>query len=663
LETGSRDGSKHIQEHIGKTPLIDSYFPEAAASRLSQHESFNKHLYRPNSYLHKWWARRSGTVFRFILKQLVDSPELSNFYSSGGLEGKKLLDPMMGGGTTIHEAIRLGANVAGIDIDPIPVMLTKTSLESRSPSETDKIFMQLLARMRSDLEGLFATPCPTCGTTTETKFVLYGLLKKCKCSQVVVVDSLTLRKEKNKTILLCAVCKEIYSSGTNHIHSKQSDIELITKDIKTCQRCHGQYRHLSELPFNERYRPLVVVGHCERDGQFYKVPGTQDLDNIKSARRRALNLSFAGDFSIKEGPKSDDLLRLGIKSYLELFTPRQLLYLDSAITHISEMGTNRDLFGLLISTSLEFNSLLCGYKGSDIRRPGAIRHVFSLHAYSIPATSVENNPIQSGASSGSLTQLYRSRVVRAAEWASNPSEISIDGEAGRVKIANEIDTGRAVNNWTELEKGTHRFLLRQADAAKVELPRHFFDYVVTDPPYYDNVQYSDLSAFFRVWLALLLPGEANWLYDRSYSAVNTGSNHEDGKYRSLMSAIWKNCVDSMTENGRLVFTFHHWKPEAWSELALSLKDARLRLVNRYVVHSENPSSVHIKNLKSLKHDAILVLSANPNVQTKDWVRPDELDTSESDRFVRDCGSLLGWTLASNLSDSDVREVWKEAIRA
>ncbi len=50
---------------------IDESFPEDAANKLAVLESYNKHLYRPNTYLHKWWARRSGTTFRHILKQPI----------------------------------------------------------------------------------------------------------------------------------------------------------------------------------------------------------------------------------------------------------------------------------------------------------------------------------------------------------------------------------------------------------------------------------------------------------------------------------------------------------------------------------------------------------------------------------------------------------------
>jgi hypothetical protein len=52
---------------------LDTAFDVALAERLARLEAYNKHHYRPNSYLHKWWARRCGSTFRLILKHLVAS--------------------------------------------------------------------------------------------------------------------------------------------------------------------------------------------------------------------------------------------------------------------------------------------------------------------------------------------------------------------------------------------------------------------------------------------------------------------------------------------------------------------------------------------------------------------------------------------------------------
>ena len=40
----------------------------------------------------------------------------------------------------------------------------------------------------------------------------------------------------------------------------------------------------------------------------------------------------------------------------------------------------------------------------------------------------------------------------------------------------------------------------QASATELPYPDNYFDAIFTDPPYYNNVPYADLSDFFYVWL-------------------------------------------------------------------------------------------------------------------------------------------------------------------
>ncbi|MEA1945690.1 MAG: hypothetical protein U9N83_00140 [Thermodesulfobacteriota bacterium] len=326
---------------------------------------------------------------------------------------------------------------------------------------------------------------------------------------------------------------------------------------------------------------------------------------------------------------------------------------------------DRMWLALLISTSLEFNSLLCGYKGGDIRRPGAIRHVFSHHAFSFPYTALENNPVFSGNTSGTLNRLFNDRILRAAKWAVEPVETRITGDRrAKLVIHGEIDAGEPVADWESLKQGKRKFLILQGNSATVEIPEGIVDYVVTDPPYYDSVQYSDLSNFFRVWLRRFLPLDADWHYDLFNSAVSEGGTSDGRKYGELLGKIWKKCYLALNkEHGRLIFTFHHWRPDAWAELTLSLNTAGFSLVNRYVVFSENPISVHILGLKSLKHDTILVLKPN-TAKTKSykWSKPSQIDATDSYTFCRDCGTALGWFLENDLSEENIRHQWKLLIR-
>ena len=608
-------------EEIGNR--IDREFPEEFVDRLSRQEVFNKHLFRPNTYLHKWWARRCGSTFRTILKQFAPGGERSDYYAAGGLEGKIVLDPMMGGGTTLHEAIRLRANVIGADIDPIPVIQARASLTQAELTDLRAAFTRFYADLHGSLEHYFQTECPTCERTTDVQYSLYGVQKRCACRSVVQIDQYDLRHEGDRVIGINPDSWEIAARQGNE-NSVSERPSLTVKGDKRCAVCGSQYEELLELPFYARYAPVAVVGVCEQHGLFFRSPGERDLGRIRQANalRDSLDFGPPSDFAVMDGVKSGDLLRHNIRSYLDVFSSRQLLYLHNAIRQLRDYaGIDKLVLGTLVSTSLEFNSMLCGYKGWYKRRPGAIRHVFALHAYSFQYTALENNPVNPRKSSGNLQQLFHDRVERGRKWAALPVErrINPDGKRELVKIAGEADDGIEVFDQAGLADGQRRFWLLQGDSRSLPIASDSVDMVVTDPPYYDSVQYGNLAAFFRVWLARLLPDAAEWNYDETCTAVALDATDDGNNFSSAITGIFAECRRVLKpQTGRMVFTFHHWDASAWAELTIALKTAGFRLQNAYVVFSEHPISVHIRNLKSIKHDSVLVLAADDNVAAAQW---------------------------------------------
>lgn len=637
---------------------IDNNFPIELANNLASMERYNKHLYRPNNYLHKWWARRCGTTFRSILKSLVADDSKTGYYTPGGLENKLILDPMMGGGTTLHEAIRLNANVIGIDIDPISFLQVKAGLKKVDISKLNDEFNNFFNYLRTKNSEFFLTQCPHCSKSSEIRFVLYGLRKKCMCREIISVDSFTLKEERNNKIEICPKCGKVFSSVDSHICTYQKTL-FIEKTMKKCEHCRESFVDDYNIPLYERFEPFCIVGHCEIDGEFYKNIAEEDISKIREAKKRYLANEFlTDDFKISQGPKSNDLIKKGINQYTDLFSFRQLLIMNDSIDYIKNIENNdiQLILSLLVSTSLEFNSVLCGYKGSAIRRPGAIRHVFSHHAYSIPHTSLENNPISSKKSSGNLLYLYEQRFLKAKKWADNPVENdSVTNK--KVIIAGEKDYGNEVIDYKELI-GQKKFLLLNIDSSYLPLPNDFVDFIVTDPPYFNNVQYSNLSEFFRVWLKFFLPKDVSWNIDISRSAV---SNEFGDNYRNIMSSIFNEANRVLKkENGRLIFTFHHWDPKAWTDITISLKNAGFYLTNKYVVISENPISVHINGLKALNHDVILVFtSEKPSI--KKWNFYSNIDKTKSEKFCEMCGELLGWILENNTTTDKILDIWKQAI--
>ncbi|MCP4427821.1 MAG: hypothetical protein GY803_25340 [Chloroflexi bacterium] len=669
--------------------LIDNQFDVLFANQIAALETYNKHLYRPNTYLHKWWARRCGSTFRAILKHLVEDEAHSDYYAPGGLAGKIILDPMMGGGTTLHEAIRLGANVIGADLDPIPVLQARASLSQIPLADLEAAFTTFFDGLTAVLSPFYQTNCPVCETVASAalsksvplQYVLYGWRRSCACHEALFVDSTILRYNNDDTIISIDPTSHAILQDERVLFAPENTpaLPLLARKIKRCADCGQPYREDLAKPYYQRYEPIAITGKCPTHGLFFAPPRPTDLAAIARADALREQRRFdAADFAVTPGPKSKSLFVRGIDNYLDLFSSRQLLYLQTAITQGSRGAEEqrgkvspahpltrssallaRLNLALLVSTSLEFNTMLCGYKGDKKRRPGAIRHAFAYHAYSFPYTALENNPIYPARRSGTLQGLFYGRIVRGRIWAANPVERRVgDGSVQKVTIAGEVDAGTEHDDFADLQTGSRRFLLLQGSSAALNLPDDSVDAIVTDPPYFDSVQYSDLAAFFRVWLRQLLPEAADWEVVQTESAVDR--RVKDDQYGAVLAGIFVECKRVLKGDGRFIFTYHHWNPKGWAALTLALKQAGFILVNRYVVHAENMISRHIVGQNALQHDVILVLAPTELGAQRDWKRPSAIDTESSEGFTRDCGTAVGWAL-NHLPVGEIEAEWQSLL--
>ena len=102
--------------------MIEKNFDIAFIADLALREKQIQQNYRPIIAVHKWFARRPGTLFRgLLLSEFVENSLEESFYSGHALSGRKICDPFMGGGTPLLEANRLGCDVVGFDINPMQV--------------------------------------------------------------------------------------------------------------------------------------------------------------------------------------------------------------------------------------------------------------------------------------------------------------------------------------------------------------------------------------------------------------------------------------------------------------------------------------------------------------------------------------------------------------
>jgi adenine-specific DNA methylase len=129
---------------------IEEGFPIVEINRLAVPE---RNAFKPIYQMHKWFARRASCVFRAILLGCLKpagTDIMAEFYKDHTDDpdtvGKVILDPFMGGGTTVVEALRLGCKVIGIDLNPVAWFIVKTEVEPVEIEELKAAFERLANR-------------------------------------------------------------------------------------------------------------------------------------------------------------------------------------------------------------------------------------------------------------------------------------------------------------------------------------------------------------------------------------------------------------------------------------------------------------------------------------------------------------------------------------
>jgi putative DNA methylase len=105
---------------------------------------------------------------------------------------------------------------------------------------------------------------------------------------------------------------------------------------------------------------------------------------------------------------------------------------------------------------------------------------------------------------------------------------------------------------------------------------------VTDPPFFDNVHYSELADFFFAWQRL----ESN---ANSSSTTRSPSEVQDSnadRFAGKLMAVFRECRRVLKDNGLLVFTYHHSRPEGWRSLASAILGAGFTVINSQPVKAE-----------------------------------------------------------------------------
>jgi len=116
------------------------------------------------------------------------------------------------------------------------------------------------------------------------------------------------------------------------------------------------------------------------------------------------------------------------------------------------------------------------------------------------------------------------------------------------------------------------------DSATLPLPNNSVDAIVTDPPYFDFVHYSELSDFFYAWLQPALKDDYPYFAKESSSHPHEVQNRDPARFSEQLARVFSECFRVLKDHGLMVFSFHHSKPEAWLSIYHAITDAQFAIV-------------------------------------------------------------------------------------
>lgn len=181
--------------------------------------------------------------------------------------------------------------------------------------------------------------------------------------------------------------------------------------------------------------------------------------------------------------------------------------------------------------------------------------------------------------------------------------------------------------------------------------REGFDAVVTDPPYYDAIPYSDLMDFFYLWLRRSLHGldprideafqeplSPKWDHERSDGElIDDSSRHGNDAakskavYEDGMARVFLRCAAALNAEGRLVIVFANKQPDAWETLVSAIIKAGFVVEGSWPIQTEMGNRQRALSAAALASSVWLVCKKRSISARAGWDR-DVLKEMQSNIF-------------------------------
>jgi len=604
--------------------LIEGDFPFSQLSLIAERESWRKEIYRPVYYLHKWWAKRLGSVFRgILLAACLDETEdfWQRFYSPNDFKETTVFDPFMGSGVTIGEAIKLGCKVVGRDINQVAFLSCLASMSKYSQAEVLSTYQSLEEKLAPTLLSYFRTNTKD---GEEATVLYYFLVKSVTCPECSLgIDLYATRMFSRNAVPrkdplargICPTCEEVNLTTYDAIEVCCPECDStydprkgnIKGSVVTCNHCQNTFRLVDrmkqlEVPLGfRRYAKMILT----RDGTKRYEPmneGDAVLERQVAAEYEAIVDHFP-QVRVAPGYNTDQMLKHNYRFWHQLVSDRQLVCIKHMIDEIK--GIERDdlrlLFACFFSGTLEFNNLFSSFKGEGT---GAVRHMFAHHILKPEMMPIEANIWGTNKSSGAFSRLFRSRVERALAYKADPFELRMNGSKSiKVHGINKPIGPPVSRSLREFQSDSEAIYLSSGDSGCTDLADGSVDLVITDPPFFDNIHYSELADFFYYWLNQTLEISS----ESSTRSPREVQDTDPGRFKTKLTSVFAECRRVLRSDGLFIFTYHHARHEGWAALHQAIRHAGFVCIQSYPIKAEMSVSVPLKQAKSPIHLDLIVI--------------------------------------------------------
>jgi adenine-specific DNA methylase len=530
-------------------------------------------------------------------------------------DGITVLDPFTGTGMILFEALRLGCNVVGVDYNPVACLIARATLEyplKYNEIDQDRKFVlykdvkkyaeEIFATLRDDLQQFYPAH-----NGKEVKAYIYAWAVRCPhCGRETPLVG-DWRLDSKKGVYLAYETDPEKGEVKYSIKRGKAPEGNVSRGNAICLFCTQRISNehiVADVSENEREHMLAVY----LGGGEFAVADERQKEAPSRAREHLMsNIRELSRYIPTEAMGLDIRSHKYLQNWHRLYNPRQLLVLASLAREVRRKV--EDLMGdteyaaavgtylsLLIAKHADRNSRGTRWDNSRL----IIANTLSMRGISMMWNHAETNPFIKG--SGSLVSMM-SDVLKGLEFALSalnprPTLVSPDGTNNYGGNNNSNNGGRNTKPIRPTAEVINASILSWD-------PKRKFKFIITDPPYYDDVPYPEIMQFFQVWHARTVGDLLGFnAVPETSEELSVGRTRDEKTFESRMLAAIQKLHDLLEDDGIATIFYAHKRVEGWKYLLEALRRCGFNVTSTIALWTESSENVIARGKSSIYHSLL-----------------------------------------------------------